>query len=169
MEEYLILDGYNVINSWPRLKSLMDESLEIARDGLIDVMLEYGAFRGINVIIVFDAHLVKGNTGNKQKLEGIEIVFTKEYETADSYIERYTVELSKGNRVAVVTDDKAEQQMVLGSGAIRIPVREMVEMFDKTKNEISEEIEMNRLRKNTLSDALDSPVLKRLEKLRRSR
>lgn len=167
MEEYLILDGYNVINSWPRLKSLMDESLEIARDGLIDVMLEYGAFRGINVIIVFDAHLVKGNTGNKQKLEGIEIVYTKEYETADSYIERYIVELSKKNRVAVVTDDKTEQQMVLGSGAIRIPVREMVAMFDQIKNEISEEIEMNRLRKNTLSDALDIPVLKRLEKLRR--
>ncbi len=169
MEEYLILDGYNVINSWPMLKSLMDESLETARDGLIDVMLEYGAFRGVNVIIVFDAHLVKGNIGNKQKFEGIEIVFTKEYETADSYIERYIIELSKENRVAVVTDDKTEQQMVLGGGAIRIPVREMIGMFDQIKNEISEEIEINRLRKNTLSDALDIPILKRLEKLRRSR
>jgi predicted RNA-binding protein with PIN domain len=169
LEEYLILDGYNVINSWPRLKSLMDESLETARDGLIDVMLEYGAFRGIRVIIVFDAHLVKGNIGNKQKLEGIEIVFTKEYETADSYIERYIIELSKENRVAVVTDDKTEQQMVLGGGATRIPVREMIGMFDQIKNEISEEIEINRLRKNTLSDALDIPVLERLEKLRRSR
>jgi predicted RNA-binding protein with PIN domain len=169
LEEYLILDGYNVINSWPRLKSLMDESLETARDGLIDVMLEYGAFRGINVIILFDAHLVKGNIGNRQKLEGIEIVFTKEYETADSYIERYIIELSKENRVAVVTDDKVEQQMILGSGAIRIPVREMIGMFDQIKNEIGKEIETNRLRKNTLSDALDIPVLKRLEKLRRGR
>ncbi|HZK58001.1 MAG TPA: NYN domain-containing protein [Clostridia bacterium] len=167
MEEYLILDGYNVINSWPKLKSLMEESLETARDGLIDVMVEYGAFRDINVIIVFDGHLVKGNIGNKQKLKGVEIVFTKEYETADSYIERYIVELSKNNRVAVVTDDRIEQQMILGSGATRISVKEMAEMFDQIKNEINEKIETDRIQRNTLSDALGVSILKRLEKLRR--
>jgi len=167
VEEYLILDGYNVINSWPGLKLLMEESLETARDKLIDVMVEYGAFKGINIIIVFDAHLVKGNTGNRQKLKGVEIVFTKEYETADSYIERYIVELSKNNRVAVVTDDKIEQQMILGSGATRVPVREMIEMFGQIKNEINEKIEIDRIRKNTLSDTLGVSVLKRLEKLRR--
>lgn len=167
MKEYLILDGYNVINFWPELKLLMDESLETARDRLIDLMVEYGAFRGINIIVVFDAHLVKGNVENKQRLKGVEIVFTKECETADSYIERYIIELSKTNKVAVVTNDKIEQQMVLGSGAIRIPVRELIAMFDQIKNEISEEIETNRVRKNILSDVIDIPILKRLEKLRR--
>ena len=132
-EEYLVLDGYNVINSWPGFKFLINESLEAARDKLIDAMAEYKAFRGINIIIVFDAHLVKGNTEINEKIKGVEVVFTKEYETADCYIERLTIELSKRSKVAVVTNDKVEQQIVLGNGAIRIPVREMVEMFSQMK------------------------------------
>lgn len=167
MEEYLILDGYNVINSWPKLKDLMDESLEIARSTLIDTMVEYGVFRDINIIIVFDAHLVKGNAGNIQKLKGLEVVFTKEYETADCYIERCINELCKKGRVVVVTNDRVEQQMVLGSGAIRMPVREMIESLHKTKADINKKIETNKMRKNPLSDLIDSSMLERLEKLRR--
>lgn len=167
MEEYLILDGYNVINSWPELKLLMEESLEIARDELIDLMAEYRAFKDINVIIVFDAYLVKGNMGSKETIKGVEVVFTEELRTADCYIERLIIELSKENRVAVVTDDRTEQQMILGGGATRISVREMAAMFDQIKNEINEEIEVNKAQKNTLSDAIDVFVLKRLEKMRR--
>lgn len=167
MKEYLVLDGYNVINCWPELKFLMDESLEIARDALIDIMIEYGAFKGVNIIIVFDAYLVKGNTANKEKIKGVEVVFTKEMETADSYIERLIVELSKENKVAVVTDDRIEQQMILGSGATRVSVKEMSEMFGRIKNEINEEIEINNIQRNTLGDAIDITILMRLEKLRR--
>lgn len=166
LEEYLILDGYNVINLWPKLKFLMNESLEIARNKLIDAMAEYKAFKGINIIIVFDAHLVKGHTGTSEKVKGVEVVYTKEYETADCYIERLTIELSKKDKVAVVTNDRVEQQMILGSGAIRIPVREMIEMFDQTKDEINKEIGMEKIQKNTLSDVIDNSVLKRLEKFR---
>lgn len=166
---YLILDGYNVINCWPELKFLMDESLETARDALVDVMAEYGAFKGMNIIIVFDAYLVEGNPGYREKVRGVEIVFTKEYETADCYIERLVIELSKKHKVAVVTNDRVEQQMALGSGATRIPVREMIMMYDQTKNEINREIETGGLQKNTLGDMVDNSVLERLEKFRSGR
>ena len=103
MKEYLILDGYNVINSWPELERLMSQSLEVARTELIGRMAEYRAYRGINVIIVFDAYLVKGSNRSNEKLQGVEIVFTKEKETADAYIERLITQLSSNrNRVSVV-------------------------------------------------------------------
>ncbi|QUH19859.1 NYN domain-containing protein [Alkaliphilus sp. B6464] len=169
MNEYLILDGYNVINSWPKLKLLMNESLEIARGELIEIMAEYRAFKGVNVIIVFDAYLVKGSTKKSEKLRGVEIVFTKERETADSYIERLIVELSKNrrNRVSVVTNDWTEQQMVLGGGATRVSVREMVLDFDQIKNKINKKIETPRKQKDTLSDRIDPLILEKLEKFRR--
>lgn len=166
LKEYLILDGYNVINLWPELKFLMDESLETARNGLIELMAEYKAFRGIDIIIVFDAHLVKGNIGAGEKVKGVDVVYTKECETADCYIERLTIELSKKGKVAVVTNDRVEQQMILGSGAIRIPVREMISMFDQAKSEINREIRPGGIQKNTLGDVIDNSVLKRLEKFR---
>lgn len=169
MKEYLILDGYNVINSWPKLKLLMNESLETARGELIEIMAEYRAFKGVDVIIVFDAYLVKGNMKKSEKLRGVEIVFTKEKETADSYIERLIVELSKNrrNRVSVVTNDWIEQQMVLGGGATRISVREMVLEFDQIKNKINKKIEAPRKQKDTLSDRIDQSILEKLEKFRR--
>ncbi len=167
MEEYLILDGYNVINSWPKLKFLMDESLEVARNGLINKMAEYKAFKGINVIVVFDAYLVKGSIEKSEKLKGVEMVFTKEKETADTYIEKLIVELSKKNRVAVVTNDRAEQQIILGSGATRISVREMILEFDIIKSKINNKIKVEKIQKNTLSDIIDNSILEKLEKFRR--
>lgn len=169
MNEYLILDGYNVINSWPELKQLMDESLEVARGGLVEIMAEYSAFKGIKSIIVFDAYLVKGSMRNSQKLKGVDVVFTKEKETADSYIERLIFELSgnKRNRVSVVTNDWNEQQIVLGGGATRISVREMVLEFDQIKNKITKKIEAPKRQKETLSDRIDPSTLEKLEKLRR--
>ncbi len=163
---YLILDGYNVINLWPRLKSLMSHSLELARDELINIMAEFRAFKGINVVIVFDAHLKKGNTGVSEEINGVEVVFTKECETADCYIEKLTIELLKNHNVAVVTNDKTEQQMILGSGAIRIPVREMIGEFKQMKNKINAEIRVRGIQKNTLSDMIDNSILERLERFR---
>lgn len=169
MKEYLILDGYNVINSWPELKKIMDQGLEVARTELVGMMAEYRAFKGINVIIVFDAYLVKGSTRNKEKLKGIEVVFTKEKETADSYIERLIVELlsNKKNRVSVVTNDWTEQQMVLGGGATRISVREMILEFNRIKNKINKKIEIPKKQNSTLSDRIDQSILEKLEKFRR--
>lgn len=168
MKQYLVLDGYNVINAWPKLKILMDESLEVARNELIENMAEYAAFRGIDVIIVFDAYLVKGNIGNNEKLKGVDIVFTKEKETADSYIERTIVNLSKDRRnmVSVVTNDWVEQQMVLGGGATRVSVREMVLEFDQIKNKIDKKIKTPKVQKDTLFDRVDKKTLEKLKKFR---
>lgn len=170
MNEYLILDGYNVINSWPELKVLMNESLEVARGELVELMAEYRAFKGITVIVVFDAYLVKGSIRKSEKLKGVEVVFTKEKETADSYIERLIVELSSNrrNRVSVVTNDWTEQQMVLGGGGTRIPVREMILEFNQIKNKINKRIETPKKQNNTLSDRIDRSILEKLEKFRRN-
>lgn len=170
MNEYLILDGYNVINSWPELKLLMDGSLEVAREELVEKMAEYKAFKGINVIVVFDAYMVKGSIQKKDKLKGINIVFTKEKETADAYIERLIVDLTKNrfNRVSVVTNDWTEQQMVLGGGATRISVRELILEFSSIKNKINKKIEAPQKQKDTLSDRIDKTILEKLEKFRRN-
>ncbi len=167
MDDYLILDGYNVINSWPKLQSLMEESLDTARNKLINKMTEYGAFMGIKVIIVFDAHQVKGTTLNKEKRQGVEIVFTREHETADCYIEKLIGDLSKNNNVAVVTNDRIEQYMILGSGATRIPVRELIDSLGKIKTEINRKLEAEKSKKNTLSDFMDPSMLEVFEKFRR--
>lgn len=168
MKQYLILDGYNVINAWPKLKILMDESLEVARNELVENMAEYAAFRGINVIVVFDAYLVKGNIGNNEKFKGVDIIFTKEKETADSYIERTIVDLSKDRRnmVSVVTNDWVEQQMVLGGGATRVSVREMVLEFEQIKSKIDKKIKAPKIQKDTLLDRIDKKTLEKLKKFR---
>ncbi len=169
MKEYLILDGYNVINAWPELKLLMNDSLEVARNELVEKMAEYSAFKGVKVIIVFDAYLVKRNVGNNEKLKGIDVIFTKEKETADSYIERIIVDLSKDKRniVSVVTNDWVEQQMVLGGGATRISVREMVLEFDQIKSKITKKIQAPKIQKETLFDRVDKSTLEKLQKFRR--
>lgn len=169
LKEYLILDGYNVINSWPRLNILMNQSLENARDELINIMAEYSAFKGIDVIIVFDAYLVKARIGGKNKFDKVEVVFTKEKETADSYIEKLVAKLCEKNRVTVVTNDWAEQQMVLGSGGIRLTVRELILEFEQIKSKINKKIEMPKGQKNTLTDMMDKSTLEKLERFRRGK
>ncbi len=86
-KEYLFVDGYNIINSWERLKDLSKMSLEVARNELVEIMAEYQHYSGIKITVVFDAHLVKGNSGKRYGVKGVEVVYTKESETADQYIE----------------------------------------------------------------------------------
>jgi uncharacterized protein len=169
LKEYLILDGYNVINSWPDLKVLSEENLEEARINLIEKMAEYQIFNEINVIIVFDAYLVKGSIEKTDNIKGVNIVFTKEKETADAYIEKLVLSLSKKNRVMVVTNDWTEQRMILGGGATRISVRELVLDFDQTQNKIQKKSEVLKQQKDVLSNRIDPKTLEKLEKLRRSR
>lgn len=167
MKEYLIIDGYNVINGWPELKKLATESFEEARIQLIEWMAEYQSYRGLHVMIVFDAHLVKGTMEKTEKIKGVEVVFTKERETADSYIEKVILQLAKRNHVSVVTNDWIEQQMILGGGASRIPVRELILDFDNSKRNIQKKAEVLQQQKDFLSNRIDPSVLEKLEKFRR--
>lgn len=119
-EEYLLVDGYNIIFAWDNLKELAESSLEHARTELINILCNYRGFKQCNVILVFDAYKVKGNPGSVETFNNISIVYTKEAETADTYIERVTHELSRKARVRVATSDNMEQLIILGNGAFRI-------------------------------------------------
>ncbi len=167
LKEYLLIDGYNVINAWPQLKRVCDESLDEARAKLIELMMEYQSYKAIKIIIVFDAHLVKKSREKSEIIKGIEVVFTKERETADGYIEKKVQELSQRNRVVVATNDWLEQQMVLGGGATRISVRELIMEFKQIKEKIDKKTEEDKLQKEVLANRLNSSVLEKLEKFRR--
>lgn len=123
--ECLLIDGYNVIFAWEELKALAKESLDAARIKLIDMMSNYQGYKSGIVIIVFDAYKVKGNVETVQKQDNIYIIYTKERQTADAYIERTTYELGHQYNIIVATSDALEQLIVIGKGARRISSREL--------------------------------------------
>ncbi len=122
--EYILVDGYNIIFAWDELKAIAAESLDAARSRLINILCNYQGFRQCELILVFDAYKVKGNDREVEKHCGISVVYTKEAETADMYIEKVSHELGKNNRVRVATSDGAEQVIILGNGAFRVSAEE---------------------------------------------
>ncbi len=123
--EILIVDGYNMLYSWEELKEIAKESLDDARDRLIDIMCSYQGYRGICLILVFDAYKVKESSGSVYHNGSIYIVYTKHAQTADSYIEKATHELRNKYEVTVATSDGMEQMIILGEGARRMSAREL--------------------------------------------
>ena len=123
--ECLVIDGYNVIHSWQTLKVIAKDNLDAARAKLIDMMHNYQGYKQNIVIIVFDAYQVKGNTGQVEKHDNIYIIYTKESQTADAFIERATHQLSTIYNIVVATSDALEQLIVIGQGAQRISSREL--------------------------------------------
>lgn len=133
-KEYLFVDGYNIINAWENLKKKASISLEEARIELLEILSEYHHYSGIEIIVVFDAHLVKGNNGTEDFYKGVKIIYTKENETADNYIERTLDSIGRIKRVRVATSDWMEQQIVLARGGTRISARELeVEICNEQK------------------------------------
>ncbi|WP_293729196.1 NYN domain-containing protein [uncultured Phascolarctobacterium sp.] len=171
MGEYLIVDGYNVINAWKEFAQLRQTSLEHARELLIAGVSEYAAFKGYRAIVVFDAQEVAGAAA-VETVHGIQVVYTNEGETADSWIERRAYELGRGvgrAKVFVVTSDYAEQINILGAGAYRISAREFREDYLKAKKEIAARLRIpdRALNRNELGGRINGQVLEHLEKLRR--
>ena len=123
--DYLLVDGYNIIFAWDDLKKIADENLDAARAELVKIMCNYQGYCGYEVIIVFDAYKVKGRHRDVERYYNINIVYTKESETADTYIERVSRELSKNHRVRVATSDGPEQMIIFGNGAMRISAAEL--------------------------------------------
>ena len=118
--EYVLVDGYNIIFAWDELKKLAVGSLDMARSRLIDILRNYQGYRKCPVIVVFDAYKVKNNPGSIERFGDLSVVYTKEAETADMYIERVTNELGKKHRVRVATSDGLEQMIILSHGALRV-------------------------------------------------
>src|SRR5690554_5788755 len=134
IREYLFVDGYNIINSWEILKTKAQISLEEARIELLDILSEYQHYSGIVIIVVFDAHQVKGNSGTREDYKGVKVIYTKENETADNYIERVLDDIGRIKRVRVATSDWMEQQIVLSRGGTRISARELeVEIYNEKR------------------------------------
>lgn len=123
-EKYLLVDGYNIIFAWEELNSLAATNLDSARDALIDICCNYNGSTGGNLILVFDAYKVKGNPGSIQKINNIYVVYTKEAETADQYIEKTVHSMAKKNDIIVATSDRLEQMIIYGDGATRLSARE---------------------------------------------
>lgn len=136
--DYLLVDGYNIIFAWDELKKIAEKSLDDARMELAKIMCNYQGYTGYEIILVFDAYKVKRNHRDVEKYYNISIVYTKESETADTYIECTSHELVKNHRVRVATSDGAEQMIILGNGAMRISASELHKRVDDMNNAIHE-------------------------------
>ena len=134
--EYLLVDGYNIIFAWDELNALSKESLEAARHRLMDILCNYQGFKKCVLILVFDAYRVPGSPGSIEQYHNIHVVYTREAETADMFIERVTHEIGKGRRVRVATSDGMEQVIILGHGALRVSARMFHEEVQEAEKEI---------------------------------
>ena len=143
--EYLLVDGYNIIFAWPDLQSLAKDSLEDARKALIDILSNYRGFHPCELILVFDAYKVHGNPGHQEELQGIHLVYTREAETADNYIEKAIRRIAnkKESLIRVATSDALEQIIILGGGAIRVSAREFRGEVEQARVEIASILEKN--------------------------
>ena len=135
-KEYLLVDGYNVIFSWENLKETAKTDIDGARSTLINILCNFQGYKKCEVILVFDAYKVKGNMREVEKVNNINIVYTKEAETADAYIEKVSHELVKKHKVRVVTSDALEQLIILGNGALRVSSREFYYEVTRAEEEI---------------------------------
>lgn len=141
--EYLLVDGYNVIFAWDNLNKLAESSIDGARNALINILCNYQGYKKCEVIVVFDAYKVKGNHREIEKVNNITVVYTKEAETADMYIEKASLDLVKKHKVRVVTSDALEQVIILGNGALRVSSREFQAEVSAAEQTIRNIIENN--------------------------
>ncbi|MGL5641107.1 MAG: NYN domain-containing protein [Paraclostridium sp.] len=171
INHYLIIDGYNIINAWEDLKRISIDDLDASREKLIDIIIEYAEFSGQKAIVVFDAYNVKNSMEKVENRKYITVVYTKEHQTADSYIEKLITSLSKYDVIKVATNDYAEQQIILGKGATRLSARELKLDVEEAKTRIkSKQTSSERkIQRNWLEDRLDKETLSKLENIRRNR
>lgn len=137
-EEWLLVDGYNIIFAWEELKELSRTNLEAARRKLMDILCNYQGYKNIHLILVFDAYKVPGNPGEMIQYHNIHVVYTREAETADQYIEKLVHDIGKKYEVTVATSDALEQLIIWGAGARRLSARGLKEEIQKTEQEIRE-------------------------------
>nr|WP_296093992.1 TetM/TetW/TetO/TetS family tetracycline resistance ribosomal protection protein [uncultured Dorea sp.] len=170
VQEYLLVDGYNVIFAWEELKELAKVSIEAARDKLMDILCNYQGYKKCVLILVFDAYKVEGYTLEIQKYHNIHVVYTKEAETADQYIEKVVHHIGRKYHVTVVTSDGVEQVITMGQGGTRISSRDFLEEIEYTKKLIAEDNEKQRVSdRNYLFDHADEEFVRKMEDIRLGR
>ena len=161
------MDGYNIIFAWDELNALAKESLDAARRKLMDILCNYQGYQKCVLILVFDAYRVPCSPGAIEQYHNIHVVYTREAETADMFIERVTHEIGKGRRVRVATSDGMEQVIILGQGGQRMSARELLEDVIEVSHQIRETARQKRSSdKNYLFDHLDEETAARMERIR---
>lgn len=166
---YLVVDGYNIIGAWEELQRLKEKDIGQARDRLLDMMAEYQAYSGYRVIVVFDAYYVKGKAARYRKYK-LDVIFTKEKETADECIERLVKELHNvRDKVYVATSDYDEQRTIFGSGALRKSARELYIEMESMQQDIRNRITNQSQLKPPSKISLDPKTQEVFEKWRRGR
>ena len=166
-KEYLLVDGYNIIFAWEDLKELAAVNIDGAREKLMDILCNYQGFKKSTLILVFDAYKVKGNPGSVETYHNIHVVYTKEAETADQYIEKTVYEIGRKYRVTVATSDQLEQVIILGQGGQRMSARELLEDVIEVSHQIRETArQKSSSEKNYLFDHLDEETATRMERIR---
>ncbi|NHM33356.1 NYN domain-containing protein [Neobacillus terrae] len=165
--DILLVDGYNIIGAWPELRVLKEKDLAAARDRLIEKMAEYQGYSGYRVIIVFDAHYVQGNE-KKYKNHRVEVIFTKENESADERIEKMAIRLnSRTTQIHVATSDYTEQWAIFGQGALRISARELLNGMNEVENKINKRVKKIQEKRPFSKIPLSDEVAEIFEKWRR--
>ena len=166
-KEYLLVDGYNIIFAWEDLKELAAVNIDGAREKLMDILCNYQGFKKSTLILVFDAYKVKGNPGSVETYHNIHVVYTKEAETADQYIEKTVHEIGRKYRVTVATSDQLEQVIILGQGGQRMSARELLEDVIEVSHQIRETArQKSSSEKNYLFDHLDEETATRMDRIR---
>lgn len=169
-EEYLLVDGYNIIFAWEGLRDLANASIEAARNKLMDILSNYQGYKKNTLILVYDAYKVEGNTGEVMKYHNIYVVYTKEAETADQYIEKTVHEIGRKHRVTVATSDALEQIIILGQGASRLSAAGLKEEIQAANIEIrSNYLNQGQNEKNYLFDHLSDELQGLMEDVRMGR
>jgi len=165
---YLLVDGYNVIYSNPELATLAEDAIDAARVKLCDALCEFKALSRYRIVVVFDAHLVQGGEGSSTKYRNIKVVFTKEAETADHYIERAAYKLAQQkDRITVATSDVLEQLIILGRGAGRISSEDLWAEIKSAKEEAKARYNSTRpIKRNPIESLIDEETAKILEAMR---
>ena len=167
LEEYLIVDGYNIINDWSLLIELKNDNLELARDKLIEMLQNYQGMQDINIIIVFDAHLSSAKMRTISNRGNVQIFYTKTGETADALIERMISEIPPRSKITVATNDWSEQRIILGKGALRMTSRELLHRITSTKEVIHSKSDNSSVKIKSIEDRLEFQVKTKLEEWRR--
>jgi len=152
--DYLLVDGYNIIFTWDDLNELANANLDAARGKLADILSNFAGYKNCTLILVFDGYKVKNNPGEIIKYHNIHIVYTKEAETADMYIEKVTQKIGHYANVMVATSDRLEQMIVIGSGAYRMSAGDLKKEIKKVNQEMEEKHLRKRQEKNYLFNHL---------------
>ena len=166
-KDYLLVDGYNIIFAWKKLNKLAEDNIEAAKDALINMLCNYQGVKKMNLILVFDAYKIEGHAEEVITYHNIHVVYTKEAETADQYIEKTVHKIGRENQVTVATSDGLEQIIIMGQGAHRMSARGLRDEIKATENQIRQQWhEKRQSSKNYLIDNISDEMAQYMKEKR---